>query len=286
MQYVALYERLSRDDELQGESNSIKNQKEYLEHYAMDNGFNNFRHFVDDGYSGTNFDRPAFTQMIEEIKEGNVSAVIVKDMSRFGRNYLQVGLYTEMFFPKNKVRFVAVGNGIDSIRENENDFVPFVNIMNEWYAKDTSKKIRTVFKERMKTGKRCSGAIPYDFYRKDNDRDTLYVDENVRGIIERIYQLAVEGKGVSHIARTLTEEHIMIPAAYLEKFHPEMARNHTYHDAYIWNATTVSRLIRQLEYKGDAVPRKTVCTGVGKKDRRERPQMKRLLLSLTHTKLL
>ena len=269
MQYVALYERLSRDDELQGESNSIKNQKEYLEHYAMDNGFNNFRLFVDDGYSGTNFDRPAFTQMIEEIKEGNISAVIVKDMSRFGRNYLQVGFYTEMFFPNNKVRFIAVGNGIDSIRENENDFVPFVNIMNEWYAKDTSKKIRTVFKERMKTGKRCSGAIPYGFYRKDDDRDTLYVDENVRGIIERIYQLAVEGKGVSHIARILTEEHIMIPAAYLEKFHPEMARNHTYHDAYIWNATTVSRLIRQLEYKGDAVLSKTVSTGVGKKDRRK-----------------
>lgn len=269
MQYAALYERLSRDDDLQGESNSIKNQKEFLEHFAIENGFLNFRHFVDDGYSGTNFERPAFLEMVEEIKAGNVSTVIVKDMSRFGRNYLEVGFYTEMFFPKKKVRFIAIGNNIDSTKENENDFTPFVNIMNEWYAKDTSKKIRTVFKERMKSGKRCSGAVPYGYYRKEGDKHTLYVDENVREVIELIYRLAIEGNGVTQIASILSERRIMIPAAYLEKHRPEMARNHRYHDPYLWNSTTVSRLIRQREYKGDAVLSKTVSTGVSKKARRK-----------------
>lgn len=282
MQYTALYERLSRDDELQGESNSIKNQKEYLEHYAKDNGFNNFRHFVDDGYSGTNFERPAFTEMIEEIKEGNISTVIVKDMSRFGRNYLEVGFYTEMFFPKKKVRFIAIGNNIDSIKENENDFTPFVNIMNEWYAKDTSKKIRTVFKERMKSGKRCSGSVPYGFYRKEGDKNTLYVDENVRDIVKHIYQLAVEGNGVTQIAKILTDEHVMIPTAYFEKYRPEMARTHTYHDPYIWNSTTVSRILRQREYKGDVVLSKTVSTGVGRKARRKTTEDEIIIIPNAH----
>ena len=143
---TALYERLSRDDEMQGESNSITNQKKYLEDYAVQHGFGNIQHFSDDGYSGTNFNRPAFNSLLTEIEAGRVGTVIVKDMSRFGRNYLQVGFYTEMMFPKKNVRFIAVNNGVDSVNPADNDFTPFLNIMNEWYAKDTSKKIKAVFK--------------------------------------------------------------------------------------------------------------------------------------------
>ena len=143
---TALYERLSRDDELQGESNSILNQKTYLESYARQQGFSNLRHFTDDGYSGINFNRPGFAAMVREIEAGNVNTVIVKDMSRFGRNYLQVGFYTEIMFPDKGVRFIAVNNSIDSAKPQENDFTPFLNIMNEFYSRDTSNKIKAIFR--------------------------------------------------------------------------------------------------------------------------------------------
>ena len=158
---TALYERLSRDDDLAGESNSITNQKKYLEDYAQKNGFKNIRHFTDDGFSGVNFNRPGFQSLIKEVEAGNVETLIVKDMSRLGRNYLQVGFYTEVLFPQKNVRFLAINNSIDSNNASDNDFAPFLNIMNEWYAKDTSNKIKAVFDARMKDGKRCSGSIPY-----------------------------------------------------------------------------------------------------------------------------
>ena len=156
---TALYERLSRDDDLNGESNSITNQKQYLEDYARRNGFTNIRHFTDDGFSGVNFNRPSFQELIKEVEAGNVATIIVKDMSRLGRNYLQVGFYTEVLFPQKDVRFLAINNSIDSNNASDNDFAPFLNIMNEWYAKDTSNKIKAVFDARMKDGKRCSGSV-------------------------------------------------------------------------------------------------------------------------------
>ena len=136
---TALYERLSRDDDLNGESNSITNQKKYLEDYARRNGFTNIRHFTDDGFSGVNFNRPSFQELIKEVEAGNVATIIVKDMSRLGRNYLQVGFYTEVLFPQKDVRFLAINNSIDSNNASDNDFAPFLNIMNEWYAKDTKR---------------------------------------------------------------------------------------------------------------------------------------------------
>ena len=160
---TALYERLSRDDDLAGESNSITNQKKYLEDYAQKNGFKNIRHFTDDGFSGVNFNRPGFQSLIKEVEAGNVETLIVKDMSRLGRNYLQVGFYTEVLFPQKNVRFLAINNSIDSNNASDNDFAPFLNIMNEWYAKDTSNKIKAVFDARMKDGKRCSGSMLKEF---------------------------------------------------------------------------------------------------------------------------
>ena len=170
---TALYERLSRDDDLNGESNSITNQKQYLEDYARRNGFTNIRHFTDDGFSGVNFNRPSFQELIKEVEAGNVATIIVKDMSRLGRNYLQVGFYTEVLFPQKDVRFLAINNSIDSNNASDNDFAPFLNIMNEWYAKDTSNKIKAVFDARMKDGKRCSGSIPYGYNRLATDKQVL-----------------------------------------------------------------------------------------------------------------
>ena len=170
---TALYERLSKDDEQQGESNSILNQKQYLEEYAHKNGFVNIQHFTDDGYTGRNFNRPGFQEMLAEIENGKIGTVIVKDMSRFGRNYLQVGFYTEMMFPQKQVRFIAINNSVDSDKPQDNDFTPFLNIMNEWYAKDTSNKIKSIFLSRMNDGKRCSGSIPYGYNRLPGDKQTF-----------------------------------------------------------------------------------------------------------------
>lgn len=150
---TALYCRLSRDDDLAGDSNSIKNQKSILQKYADDNGFRNTRFYIDDGFSGTTFDRPDFNRMISDIEAGNVETVIIKDMSRFGRDYLKVGYYTEIIFPEADVRFIAINNGIDSANQEDSDFTPFLNIINEWYAKDTSKKIKAVFKAKGEAGK-------------------------------------------------------------------------------------------------------------------------------------
>ena len=211
---TALYERLSRDDEQQGESNSIVNQKKYLEDFAKAKGFRNIRHFTDDGYTGTNFNRPGFNALLDEINAGNVAVLCIKDMSRLGRNYLQVGFYTEMLFPEKGVRFIAVNNSIDSNNPTENEFTPFLNIMNEWYARDTSKKIKAVFKNRMENGLRCSGAIPYGYYRKPDDKQQLYVDEEAAVVIRRIFKMAAEGVPVTRIAEILTEERVMNPAAH------------------------------------------------------------------------
>ena len=197
---TALYERLSRDDEQAGESNSILNQKKYLEEYARQKGLRNIRHFYDDGYSGTNFNRPGFTALLEEIEAGRVDTLVVKDLSRFGRNYLQVGYYTEIVFPKKGVRFIAINNNVDSANPTENDFTPFLNIMNEWYAKDTSNKIKAVFKSRMKEGLRCSGAIPYGYKRINGDKQTLVVDEPAAEIVRKVFRLACHGMGVTAIA--------------------------------------------------------------------------------------
>lgn len=207
---TALYERLSRDDELQGESNSILNQKKYLEDYARKSGFNNIKHFTDDGYSGTNFNRPGFQSMIAEIEAGHIATVIVKDMSRFGRNYLEVGFYTEIQFPSKGVRFIAINNNVDSANPTDNDFTPFLNIMNEWYAKDTSNKIRAVFKSRMQDGKRCSGSIPYGYKRIPGDKQTLYVDEEAAAVVRRIFDMAASGASLAQIGQTLSDEKVLM----------------------------------------------------------------------------
>lgn len=173
---TALYCRLSRDDELQGESNSIVNQKAILKKYADENGFRNIEFFVDDGYSGTNFNRPDWLRLIAMVEEGKIGTVIVKDMSRLGRDYLQVGMYTEMVFPNADIRFIAINNGVDSDNQQDSDFTPFLNIINEWYAKDTSKKIRAVFKAKGEAGKPLCTNPPYGYVKDPDDKHHWIVD--------------------------------------------------------------------------------------------------------------
>ncbi len=254
---TALYERLSKDDELQGESNSISNQKMYLEDYAKKNGFSNLRHFKDDGYTGTNFNRPGFQEMLQEIESGTVGTVIVKDMSRFGRNYLQVGFYTEILFPQKSVRFIAINNNVDSDRPADNDFTPFLNIMNEFYAKDTSNKIKSVFNARMQKGLRCSGSVPYGYYRDQNDKQKLLVDPIAAEVVKEIFELASHGASYASIADTLSEKHILIPSAHAVKYHPDQGNHREFEDPYRWRPSTVGDILGRREYLGHTVLKKT-----------------------------
>jgi len=250
---TALYERLSRDDEMQGESNSITNQKQLLESYAKRNGFVNIYHYTDDGVSGTTFDREGFQKMIKAVEENKVSTVIVKDMSRFGRDYLKVGFYTEILFKEKGVRFIAINNGIDSEKQAESDFTPFLNIMNEWYARDTSRKIQSIFRARMEEGKRVSPSVPYGYYRNPKNKQELLVDKESAKVVKRIYRLVIEGYGVTHIADILTKDKVLIPSAYAQIHYPE--NNHSskkrgIEDPYFWTPTTVGYILEKREIDG------------------------------------
>lgn len=253
---TALYEHLSRDDEMQGESNSITNRKKYLEDYAVQHGFGNIQHFSDDGYSGTNFNRPAFNSLLTEIEAGRVGTVIVKDMSRFGRNYLQVGFYTEMMFPKKNVRFIAVNNGVDSANPTDNDFTPFLNIMNEYYARDTSRKIRSTFQSKGKSGKHLTGTVIYG-YLWNEARDQWLVDSEAAEVVKRIFSMTTDGYGPYQIASKLKEEKVLIPSAYLAQHGEGVNKNKTFKDVYGWGSSTICNILEKREYLGHTINFKT-----------------------------
>lgn len=282
LKLTALYERLSKDDELKGESNSISNQKKYLEDYAIKKGFQNIKHFTDDGFTGTNFNRPGFQEMITEVESGNIETIIVKDMSRFGRNYLQVGFYTEMMFPQKGIRFIAINNSIDSDNPMDNDFTPFLNIMNEWYAKDTSNKIKAVFNARMNEGLRCSGSIPYGYNRRPDDKQKLVVDPVASKIVKRIFDMAAIGTPISEIAKTLEYEKVLIPSAYTAKFHPEQNNNRLYSDPYRWRYGTISNIINRREYLGHTILKKTEAANFKLKTRKVISRDEQLIFENTH----
>ena len=281
---TALYERLSRDDELQGESNSISNQKEFLSNYARKNGYANLRHYTDDGYSGRNFNRPGFQTMLKDIEAGRVSTVIVKDMSRFGRNYLQVGFYTEIMFPQKNIRFIAITNNVDSEsgNPNQNDFAPFLNIMNEWYSKDTSNKIRAVFSARMNEGKRCSGSIPYGYNRLPADKQKLIVDPIASKVVVYIFELIAKGYKITQAAAKLTEEKILIPSAYTLEYHPEQCNKKSLAGNCNWNVNTIREILNRKEYLGHTVLRKSVKPNYKMDKRRDTTEEERLIFENTH----
>ena len=249
-----LYERLSRDDELQGESNSISNQKKMLEDFARRNGLPNPTHFTDDGVSGTRFDRPGFLAMMEEVEAGRVEAIVIKDMSRLGRDYLKVGQVMEILRQRG-VRLIAINDGVDSLR-GDDDFTPFRNIMNEFYARDTSRKIRSVFKSKGMSGKHLTGTVIYG-YLWDEKREHWLVDEEAAAVVRHIFALAMEGYGPYQIATKLSEEKIEMPAVHLARYGEGVNKNKTFADIYRWSASTVVEILKKREYLGHTVNFKT-----------------------------
>ncbi len=250
-----LYERLSHDDELQGESNSISNQKMMLEEYAKRNGLGNIRHFTDDGISGTRFDRPGFTAMLEQIEQGNVAVVCIKDMSRLGRDYLKVGMYMETM-RKMGVRLIAVNDGVDSF-SGDDDFTPFRNIMNEWYARDTSKKIKSTFQAKGQAGKHVASSPPYGYLKSPQDKEKWIVDEEAAAIVRRIFRMTMEGYGPYQIAQKLSEDGIPIPAYHQAQLGVGLHQNREFKDPYHWGSSTVCHILAKREYLGHTVNFKT-----------------------------
>ena len=281
---TALYERLSKDDDLQGESNSISNQKEFLSNYARENGYINIKHYTDDGFTGRNFNRPAIKELLKDVEDGKIGTVIVKDMSRFGRNYLQVGFYTEILFAKKDVRFIAITNNVDSNSDNpnQNDFAPFLNIMNEWYAKDTSNKIKAVFLNRMNEGKRCSGSIPYGYNRLPHDKQTLVIDPIASKVVKEIFELAASGNNPPAIAKILTEKEVLIPAAYTLQYHPEQCNHKTEMGNCLWHSNSVRYILDRKEYLGHTVLRKSIATNFKTGTRRMATEDEMLIFKDTH----
>lgn len=276
---TALYCRLSRDDELQGDSNSIVNQKNILSKYAKENGFRNLHFFVDDGFSGTNFNRPSWNDLIALVEENKVGTIIVKDMSRLGRDYLKVGFYTEVMFVEKNIRFIAINNGIDSANQTDSDFTPFLNIINEWYAKDTSKKIRAVMKAKGESGKHLTTIPPFGYMKSPDDKTKWIVDDEAAQIVKKIFSLCLEGYGTSQIARILKDKKILTPFSYWNSKGQafKMSEN-----PYNWSADTIAGIIEKKEYLGHTVNFKTYKQSYKSKKKCTNPEEKHLIFENTH----
>ena len=249
-----LYERLSRDDELNGESFSIQNQKIMLEDFARRNGYLRFKHFTDDGVSGTRFDRPGFMAMMEEVEDGNVEAIIVKDMSRMGRDYLKVGQVMEILRQRG-VRLIAINDNVDT-EKGDNDMTPFLNIMYEFYARDTSRKIKSVFKAKGMTGKHLTGTVIYG-YLWDEKRENWLVDEEAAAVVQRIFAMTLAGYGPYQIATRLAADKIEIPAVHLARHGEGVNKNKVFNDIYRWSTSTVVEILKKQEYLGHTINFKT-----------------------------
>ena len=256
---TALYERLSRDDfgkddDQQRESNSISNQKAMLEEFAARQGFTNIVHFTDDGISGTCFDRPGFLAMMKEVEAGNVEYLCIKDMSRMGRDYLKVGQIMEILRQRG-VRLIAINDGVDSAR-GDDDFTPFRNIMNEYYARDTSRKIRSTFQSKGKSGKHLTGTVIYG-YLWNEARDQWLVDPEAADVVKRIFAMTIDGYGPYQIASKLKSEKVLIPSAYLAQHGEGVNKNKTFKDVYGWGSSTICNILEKREYLGHTINFKT-----------------------------
>lgn len=277
---VYLYGRLSKEDEKHGDSYSIVNQRKILSQYAEENGLKNWAFIYDDGYSGGDWERPAFKKMIAEVEAGLVSTIVVKDLSRFGRGYLQSGIYQEILFPKMDVRLISIHENLDS-DEGESDFTPMINFFNEWFLKTTSQKIRAVKQSKGKNGERLA-VIPIYGYRKTGEGSTaLEVDEESAAIVRRIFKMCTEGIGAAEIARTLMGEKLLNPSAY--KYEKGiMAKQRPMKDPYMWNATTIHKILDAPEYLGMTINFKTWSKSYKDNRPRQTPEENRLVFENTH----
>ena len=283
--YTILYGRLSQEDERDGESNSIQNQRLMLEKYAADNGFENILFLSDDGYSGTNFNRPAWKELMKMVENDEVATIIVKDMSRLGRDYLLVGQYTEMIFPSYGVRFIAVNNNVDSLY-GDNDFTPFVNLFNDFYAKDTSRKIRAVVKSKAERGERVATRAPYG-YKKDenNPKSRIVPDEDAAPIVQRIFSLCVGGKGPTQIAKQLKSEQVFTPGYYYYSKTGVLFTNVDVTRPYDWNSRSVADILEDEVYLGHTISLKYTTVSYKNKKRIKRPESDQLRFENTHEPL-
>ena len=252
---TALYCRLSRDDGTEGDSNSVANQKKLLTKYAKENGFGNTRFYVDDGYTGTNFNRPGFQKLLEDMEMGYVSAIIVKDMSRLGRDYLQVGYYTDTFFPDHNIRFIAINDCVDS-NDGENELAPFRNVMNEMYARDISRKVRSSHRLRGNAGEPLSQP-PYGYMKSPENKKQWIIDPEAAQIVKEIFAMCIEGKGNETIARILQERQVLVPMAYWQSKGLDRGGKKTQSNPYKWCKTTIAKILAQQEYCGDVINFKT-----------------------------
>ena len=248
---TALYARLSKDDDLVGDSNSIVHQKEILAKYAKEHGFTNIEFYVDDGFSGTNFNRPDFQRMMADAEEGKISTVIVKDMSRFGRDYIMVGYYTEIYFSNLDIRFIAINDNVDSNIQTENDLTPFKNVFNEWYARDTSKKIRAVFRAKGNSGKHLTTNPPFGYKKDPNDKDKWIIDDEAAATVRRIFQMYVDGYRISEIGHKLTEEKVETPILYYMNRGIKTNARSEYPE--IWDLMSIKYILSQTAYAGHTV---------------------------------
>jgi DNA invertase Pin-like site-specific DNA recombinase len=265
---TALYCRLSRDDEQIGDSNSIVHQKEMLLKYAKDNGFANPQFFIDDGVSGSTFERDGFKEMLSEVEAGNVLAVIVKDMSRFGRNYLQVGMYTEMTFPQYGVRFVAINDGVDSDSGMENDLTPFRNVFNEWFCRDTSKKIRAVKRAKAQAGKPHSDRTPYGYLPDPKDKNLWIVDEYASEIVREIFRRKIAGDGVAVIAKDLNNRNIESPEYYRKRMREQALPS----EPTLWGSGQLDGMLANQTYIGTLITQQHTTPSYKNHTIVERPQ--------------
>jgi len=267
---TALYSRLSKDDLRSGESLSIENQRAILEDYAQRNGFTQLSHYVDDGYSGTDFSRPDWKRMIADIEAGRVGSVICKDLSRLGRDHLQVGFHTEVVFRNHNVRFIAISNNIDSDIQESTEFAPFLNIFSEWYARDTSRKIKTVLHAKGKSGKHMTNAAIYGYRKSPEDKNVWIVDDEAAYFVRRIFQMTIDGKGHYQIARTLTDEKVLRPTAYIALRDGYDIPNPE--DKYNWGGGSVRNILDKPEYMGKTVNFRTYKDSYKDKKCKHRPR--------------
>ena len=280
---TALYERLSRDDESAGDSNSIVNQKKYLESYAAQMGYENCIHYTDDGYSGGNFERPSWKRLIADIEAGKVAHVIVKDMSRAGRDYLQTGFYTEVFFRQHNVHFVAIANGVDSNDQNSNEFAPFLNIMNEWYLRDLSRKQRTAIRVKGESGKPTTNCAIYGYKKDPADKYHWLIDEEAAAVVRRIFRLTIEGNGPYEIARMFFDDKIETPAVYFGKQNKGIWKSkEEFPNPYNWSGYIVAQILSKPEYMGHTVNFRSHKLSYKDKSSIKNPEDEWLIFENTH----
>ena len=284
--YTILYGRLSQEDDRAGDSNSIINQRHILEKFAKESGFTDTLFLADDGYSGTNFERPSWKKIVEMIERGEVKTLIVKDLSRLGREYLQVGMLTEFYLPEKGVRFIAINDGVDSLVESSNDFNPIRNWANELHAKESSKKVRAVKKMQAERGERLGGRPPYGYRPKDADSKELVPDEETAPVVRRIFELCASGKGPNQIARILTEERILTPA---NRYHRGKGKSHAKLDTtrpYTWSASTITGILDNKTYLGHMEGLRITSLSYKNKKLFRTPESQHVLVEHTHEALI